>query len=95
MQYAFDQIAEIHPGDFHVNIHQATCRSIAASLAFGRVPLEQIVLAGLWKSSSVFTGNSLRSLANYADNLYGLGLLVAFNTKVRSTRQYLAILSVC
>ena len=68
-------------GDFNVNIHQA--RSIAVSLAnFGRVPLEQIVLAGSWKLSNVFTENYLRSLAFFADSLYGLRPLVAFNTNV-------------
>ena len=67
VHYAYDQISEVHPGDFHVNIHRA--RSIAASLAnFGRVPLKQVVLAERWKLSNVFTENYLRSLAYFAEN---------------------------
>ena len=78
----YSQSADVHPTDFHTYIHQL--RSISASLAIlGRIPLEHIVLAGRWKSAIVFTDFYLKSLAYFSESLYGLALLVVFNTNVQ------------
>ena len=45
--------------------------------------LEQFVFAGKWRAASVFPDLYLKSLSFFSEKLYGLALLVAFNTYVQ------------
>ena len=76
IHFCYRQSADVHPADLHSNIHQL--RSISAYLAnLGRTSLEQIVLAGRWKSVNVFTDFYMKSLVHFSESLYRLDLLVA------------------
>ena len=62
-----------HPGKIHSNVYQP--RNISATLAnLCRTLLEQIVLAGRWRSPSVFCDFYMKSLACFAENWHGLPL---------------------
>ena len=79
LHFCYSQLADTQLTDFHSNFHQI--KSVSASLTkLGRTSLEQIVLAGRWKSASVFTDFYLKSLAYFSESLYGLSPLVVFNT---------------
>ena len=82
IHFSYSQSADADTTDLHTNIHQL--RSISVFLSnLGRTPLEQIVLAGRWRSANVFTDFYLKSLAFFSENLHGLAPLVAFNTNVQ------------
>ena len=82
LHFCYSQLADTHLTDFHTNFHQI--RSVSASLAkLGKTPLGQIVLAGRWKSVSVFTDFYMKSSAYFLESLYGLLPLVVCNTNVQ------------
>ena len=67
---------------YGVKAHEV--RALSASWAlFNGIPFSEIMSAAFWRSNSTFTEYYLRSLAQYSDELFSLGPIVASQTVVR------------
>ena len=61
-------------------------RALSASFALmARVPFQDFMSAGFWRSDSSFTNFYLRSLAQHSEWLYSLGPVVCAQTVISST----------